>query len=216
MLTIDSESETDMETRTYIVETAFRCFLGEGFDQVSLNSLIARTGLSKGAFYHYFNSKEDLLNEIADQYLLDYIGKNLNQADVSDNRVSFDQQLDSLIKTMFAFQTSMPHLLKTTADCKRFFHMLFSVLNQNEKLKQNYIKTREKFLSKFEHLLQVAIANHEISKHIDVQQVAVALYATMRGTMFEWSISEEDEIEPLIHANVRCIVDILKIGVKNE
>lgn len=205
-----------METRTYIVETAFRCFLDEGFDQVSLNSLIARTGLSKGAFYHYFNSKEDLLNEIADRYLLDYIGKNLNQADVSDNRVSFEQQLDSLIETMFAFQTSIPHLLETTVDRKRFFRMLFSVINQNEKLKENYIETREKFLSKFEQLLQDAIANHEISKHIDVQQVAVALYATMRGTMFEWSISEEDEIEPLIHANIRCIVDILKIGVENE
>lgn len=205
-----------METRAYIIETAFRCFLDEGFDQVSLNNLIARTGLSKGAFYHYFNSKEDLLNEIADRYLLDYIGKNLNQADVSDKRISFDQQLESLIKTMFAFHTSMPHLLETTADRKRFFHMLFSVLNQNEKLKQKYIETREKLISKIENLLQTAITNHEISKHIDVQQVAVVLYATMRGTMFEWSISEEDEIEPLIHANILCILDILKIGVENE
>lgn len=205
-----------METREYIVEMAFRSFLSEGFDQVSLNSLIARTNLSKGAFYHYFNSKEDLLNEIANRYLLNYIGRSLEQAENFDHHASLDRRLDSLIETMFAFHTSMPNLLETNADRKRFFYMLFSVLNQNKKLKLQYNETREKLICKFESLLQTAIANHEISKRIDVQRVAVGLYTILRGTMFEWSISNGDEIEPLMKANLHSILDILKIGAVNE
>lgn len=35
------------------------------YKEVTMNDIVKKTGLSKGAFYHYFNSKEELFKEIA-------------------------------------------------------------------------------------------------------------------------------------------------------
>ncbi|WP_315830867.1 TetR/AcrR family transcriptional regulator [Bradyrhizobium prioriisuperbiae] len=53
--------------RTEILDCAQSLFLTRGYDQASLNDVIAEAGLSKGAFYHYFSSKEDLLAALAER-----------------------------------------------------------------------------------------------------------------------------------------------------
>ena len=48
------------QTRSRIIETAARAFADHGYDGVSLNDLIAATGMSKGAFYFHFASKDEV------------------------------------------------------------------------------------------------------------------------------------------------------------
>ena len=43
-----------------IIETAARAFAERGFEGVSLNELVAATGMSKGAFYFHFSTKEEV------------------------------------------------------------------------------------------------------------------------------------------------------------
>ncbi|HEV2368499.1 MAG TPA: TetR/AcrR family transcriptional regulator [Acidimicrobiales bacterium] len=47
-------------TRAQIIDTAAAAFAEHGFDGVSFNGLVTESGLSKGAFYFHFSSKEDL------------------------------------------------------------------------------------------------------------------------------------------------------------
>lgn len=47
-------------TRSLIIDTAARAFAESGFDGVSLNDLILASGMSKGAFYFHFSSKEEV------------------------------------------------------------------------------------------------------------------------------------------------------------
>ena len=53
-----------MNTRDLILDVAFRGFLENGFEKISLNELIKRTELTKGAFYYHFKSKDKLLSDI--------------------------------------------------------------------------------------------------------------------------------------------------------
>lgn len=50
-------------TRTRIVESARRLFNRHGFEQVSLDQIMAGAGLTRGAFYHHFDSKDQLYAE---------------------------------------------------------------------------------------------------------------------------------------------------------
>lgn len=50
--------------RAEILDAAFQIFLDRGYDNTSLNEIIASAGLSKGMFYHHFSSKEALLEEL--------------------------------------------------------------------------------------------------------------------------------------------------------
>lgn len=47
-------------TREHILETAAAAFAERGYAATSLNELVRRSGLTKGAFYHHFDSKEEL------------------------------------------------------------------------------------------------------------------------------------------------------------
>ncbi len=54
--------------RTELIDCAQRLFLLEGYEKTTINDVIEATGLSKGAFYHHFRSKEDLLEAIAARF----------------------------------------------------------------------------------------------------------------------------------------------------
>ena len=50
-----------------ICESAFQEFIKYGIENISLNQIITNIGISKGQFYHYFKTKEDLIFEVMSQ-----------------------------------------------------------------------------------------------------------------------------------------------------
>ncbi|MCQ4323968.1 TetR family transcriptional regulator [Stutzerimonas stutzeri] len=50
-------------TRTRILESAARLFALRGFEQVGIDELMADAGLTRGAFYHHFQTKAELYAE---------------------------------------------------------------------------------------------------------------------------------------------------------
>ncbi len=55
-------------TKSIILKTAADEIYRNGYESTSLSDLIAKTNLSKGAFYHYFKSKQQLCLELIDLY----------------------------------------------------------------------------------------------------------------------------------------------------
>jgi AcrR family transcriptional regulator len=53
------------------MDSALRLFEEEGYDAASVQRIVDDAGLTKGAFYHHFESKEEVLHEIHDQYMDD-------------------------------------------------------------------------------------------------------------------------------------------------
>jgi AcrR family transcriptional regulator len=53
--------------RAELLDQALALFLERGYDNVSLNDLLVTTGTAKGAFYHYFPSKEALVTALAER-----------------------------------------------------------------------------------------------------------------------------------------------------
>jgi TetR/AcrR family transcriptional regulator, transcriptional repressor for nem operon len=61
-------AEHKTETRRRIIETAGRRFKQDGIDGSGISALMADAGLTNGAFYAHFESKDDLVaNVVADQ-----------------------------------------------------------------------------------------------------------------------------------------------------
>ena len=55
-------------TRERILDAATDMALDRGFAAASLDDVLAESGVTKGAFYHYFDSKADLGRAILDRY----------------------------------------------------------------------------------------------------------------------------------------------------
>jgi AcrR family transcriptional regulator len=60
--------------RAELIDRAQALFLTRGYERTTINDVIAAAGLSKGAFYHHFRSKEDMLEAIADRFARDSLG----------------------------------------------------------------------------------------------------------------------------------------------
>lgn len=62
------------ERKNEIIDTAAALFLDKGYDQCSINDILNSIGIAKGTFYHYFKSKEDVLdaavNKMSEQILI--------------------------------------------------------------------------------------------------------------------------------------------------
>ena len=75
-------------TKTKIVSAAWELFYKNGYDDTTVDDIVELSGTSKGSFYHYFESKDALLDSLAylfdDKYeeLMDRIPADMHSFDV--------------------------------------------------------------------------------------------------------------------------------------
>lgn len=51
-----------------LLDAALDLFAEKGYDNTSINDIIEKVGVTKGAFYYYFKSKEQVLDEIVEKF----------------------------------------------------------------------------------------------------------------------------------------------------
>lgn len=76
------------EIRARIIETAWRLFHEKGFGETTINDIIRETGISKGTFYYYFRSKDNMLDTLSD--ILDSEYQKLS-SELTDDMDAFDK-----------------------------------------------------------------------------------------------------------------------------
>ncbi len=57
------------ERRTEILDVANRLFISKGYAATTVNDILGEIGIAKGTFYHYFESKEQVLEAINDRFV---------------------------------------------------------------------------------------------------------------------------------------------------
>ena len=55
-------------TKNRIIKSAWNLFYKNGYDNTTVEDIIAASKTSKGTFYHYFKGKEALLNSLSDLF----------------------------------------------------------------------------------------------------------------------------------------------------
>jgi len=56
------------DRRAALLDTAQAVFLEKGYETATVNDVLAAAALSKGGFYHYFKSKDDVLDALRTRY----------------------------------------------------------------------------------------------------------------------------------------------------
>ncbi len=60
-------------TRNNLLEAAFVEIYENGYERASLDQILAKAGVTKGALYHHFGSKADLLYAVIDEIIYGYM-----------------------------------------------------------------------------------------------------------------------------------------------
>ena len=139
------------ERKNELLDTAQQLFFVKGYDQTSVEAIINQVGVSKGTFYYYFKSKEDLLDKLVERLTKKIIIElksmveredlnaleKLNQAFEITRNLKFEN-ID-LIKTVMLFYYEEKNLLFrhkiNTNSIKLFVPEFSKIINQGIKEK---------------------------------------------------------------------------------
>lgn len=93
-------------TKDKIVATAWKLFFDKGYDQTTVDEIIQICEVSKGAFYHYFSAKDELLSSLS--YM-------------------FDREYEKIVETIDPNINSFDKLLYLTRDLFKFIEVTVPV-----------------------------------------------------------------------------------------
>src|SRR6185312_14944348 len=147
--------------RAELLDCAQGLFLTRGYEQTTVNDVIAATGLSKGAFYHHFRAKEDLLEAIADRFARESLGV--------IQQLQSDPQLDALQRFNRLLSLSREWKRGHIAELRAMFTTLLAP--ENAVLYQRILEAVFKVLSP---ALAEIIAQGEAEGGFDVGDPALA------------------------------------------
>ena len=123
------------ERRTELLDTAQELFYQRGYATTSIASIIDAVGIAKGTFYHYFQSKADLLDQIIDRQM-QAIDATIDPI-VRDDRMRAVEKFNALWSAIGQYKAGNKEVMMMLA---RVFYTDDNIVLLN-KLARNRIKT---------------------------------------------------------------------------
>ena len=97
-------------TRSLLLKTASQLFAAEGYDRISVDRIIREAGVSKGAFYHHFATKEEILDAVTASIVSTLMGE-IEHA-IGDRSTSALVRLNRFFETSRVWKLAHLGLLK--------------------------------------------------------------------------------------------------------
>lgn len=102
------------ESRSRILEAAERLFAARGYEAVGIQDILDQLGISKGAFYHHFESKSALLEQVclrrAEQWYTEGVRS------VRERTAPPPEKLSAALRLMNALEKGGPFMLNVYAE----------------------------------------------------------------------------------------------------
>ncbi|MEW6124260.1 MAG: TetR/AcrR family transcriptional regulator [Pseudomonadota bacterium] len=155
------QQEHRAEQRRRIIAAAAVCFSRDGFHGTSMQQICAEAGMSPGALYRYFPSKESLIGAIVE-------GERADRArilDALDGAPSLVDGLRDCLDIMLAPEPLLP--------CKALGPEVMAEAIRNEKLRDALEPVEEETRGRLAASLEAARARGEIDPEIDLETLTM-------------------------------------------
>lgn len=156
-------------SREHILKKATILFLHKSFKAVTMKEIVESSGLSKGAFYHYFPSKESLFLEIVETYL-----KMLNIDFDKFSKNSLYEFYHDYIDSSYKKFMQLKDFLEDTndEDDLTYITLTFDAINLFPGFKEQVEQLHTKELSAWENVIRLATKRGEIKSTMTPMQIA--------------------------------------------
>jgi len=195
-----------MNTRELIIQNSFILILKSGIKEVSINEIIRNCNLSKGAFYHHFESKEEVYMEVLNRFFFFYFKK---QNVYYSTEISLTEKLERFEKSFLDPYEEIAGLLKTD-QLTAYFRFLFQAASNYELLRK---RVNIHFYRKGYYLYQIlemAKEVGEIRADIDSEIAARQLLTMLIGETILDGIYTLDALKKNVHTVIFNYYSLLK------
>jgi AcrR family transcriptional regulator len=173
-----------METRQKIIQAAHGLFIHYGYDHVSLRQIADEAGLTKGGIYHHFESKEELLREV-----MSLVASQMDSwVDITTHEDQGTREnLRSIIITAAPMVDTYFRSLPGEEGIGHY-RLLFDALSRFPHMREQFVQSSSRFISKMEDFLESGRARGEIEAVVDWETVAFAVAALIEGMSLIYAI----------------------------
>ena len=164
------------ETKGRIVSAAWKLFYQYGYSNTTIDDIVEESNTSKGSFYHYFNSKDDLMGSLS--YL-------------------FDEKYEELTETMDPSLSPVDKLITMNRELFLMIENTVSVSMLSQLFAAQLTSSSEKHLldpdrTYYKLLRQIAIEGQSqgiFRDDLSVNDITKSYALYERGMMYDWCIS---------------------------
>jgi AcrR family transcriptional regulator len=188
------------ERKNQILDAATEVFIQKGFDEARMDDIVDEAGLSKGALYWYFKSKDEIIISILDRIFQ----REFRQIDAL--KYAEGSASESILQFIEIGLHDLGSIFRLMPIIYEFLALAF-----RNKIVQAVIKRYlNRYLNILTTLIQRGIDSGEF-RQVEAKEVAIAASAIFEGTLLLW-IYDKSRINPEQH--IRSGIKLLLDGIR--
>lgn len=159
-------------TQAAIIQAAQRLMREKDYHKITIAEIAKAAGVSVGAIYHYFDSKEDILlfdYGVFDTYVENVLAKK-----------NYESTLDAIRELIF--------MQMRGADCYGHSVMAQTMRVQLYTHGKHVVEEERSFHVYLRHLVRKAIEIGELHASCNAEEVTQAILRAARGALFDWAM----------------------------
>ena len=162
------------DTKEKILNVTRTLYSAHGCENTTIDDIITAIGITKGAFYHYFKSKEDLCKTVIEQVIEDY--QNLAQS--IDPSAEPIEQLQQMIEKLSQLNAS-----GRWVNCRLIIRLSTDSHQAYPEIQRRIKDFWNWYYSFYEELIEKCQNAGQISNKLDSKTQAQMLVAVMTGAI---------------------------------
>lgn len=169
------------ETRRQVLDAAVAAFANRGIAATSINDIAAAAGLTKGAVYSNFESKDELVLTIMEEHVL-------------ERMTATAPVFDETLETEQAIRAAGAQLLTFVHDDATWHRLLieyWTLAMRDENMRANLADRRRELHAAVARAIEQAARAREVTLPLSPHELAIALIALSNGLAIERGIYPE-------------------------
>ena len=185
-------------TRNHILQSALTAFSEKGYHQTTMDDIVARSGLSKGALYWHFKSKQELFVALVEWFMLQFSEQVLHAWE--DDNISAADKLRAMVRVSLEGSEQLIPFFKVFLD-------FWAQTSDDEQLRQMFEQIIGTYEVQLAEIIEEGITSGEFRPVKEPQKLSLALfgmldalflYKTLLGERVDMRGSAEAAIEVII------------------
>jgi Transcriptional regulator len=166
------------DTKEHILKVSFSLFLQKSFKEVTMKEIVEKTGMSKGAFYHYFDSKEQIFLEIIQNTFSSMI--NVDYSKFS-KKTLYDFYHDYIVYLNNAYESFQSTGEEYRSFDFNYYSIIFDAIRLFPDFKEKMLEISSTELEAWKSITRIAREKGEIRSSMSDEQIASIFIHTSSG-----------------------------------
>lgn len=185
------------EQRSKLINNALQCFSDNGYESTSVDDIVRLTGVSKGMFYTYFPSKEEMFLAL-----------------VSERTESFFKQMESVFAEISGAWEKLRYLLEVYRaplrdDQRQWLSVFleFFISTSRYESRMDFMHRRyHRFIGLLENVIEAGKSTGEFSSDIDSKAVSALYWALCDGLYLHRSqLAQLEDNDEVYHTAIEMV-----------